>query len=32
LHIRLNDSDRAIAFSVRRGETVVTRGQIQATP
>jgi len=32
LHIRLNDSDRAIAFSVRRGETVVARGQIQATP
>jgi 3-hydroxyacyl-[acyl-carrier-protein] dehydratase len=32
LHIRLNDSARAIAFSVRYGETVVARGQIQATP
>jgi 3-hydroxymyristoyl/3-hydroxydecanoyl-(acyl carrier protein) dehydratase len=32
LHIRFDDSARAIAFSVRCGDTVVARGQIQATP
>jgi 3-hydroxymyristoyl/3-hydroxydecanoyl-(acyl carrier protein) dehydratase len=32
LHIRLDDSARAIHFSVRCGDTVVARGQIQATP
>jgi len=32
LHIRLDDSARAIAFNVRCGETVVARGQIQAAP
>ena len=32
LHIRLDDSARAIGFSVRCGDTVVARGQIQASP
>jgi len=32
LHIRLDDSARAIAFSVRCGDVVVARGQIQAIP
>ena len=32
LRIRLDDTGRAIAFSVRCGDTVVARGQIQATP
>lgn len=32
LHIRLDDTPRAVGFSVRCGTTVVARGQIRATP
>jgi 3-hydroxyacyl-[acyl-carrier-protein] dehydratase len=31
LHIRLDDAARTIAFSVRCADTIVARGQIQAT-
>lgn len=30
LHIRIDDSGRALAFTVRRGATVVARGQVAA--